>query len=251
MRTGSIYIIRNTENDKVYIGQTTMSVHDRFMAHMKPSTCKKRASYKLYNAINKYGRDKFYVETLENGIPVEQLNEREIALINKYDSYENGYNTTPGGDGRIFNKISDEEEILNLARSGVKAADIAEKYGVNKETIRRELRHLGFRYRPNQKKIVELAKSGLSNKKVAEIMGCDPYTVSRALNRSDSRKHRIPIKCRESFDCEALMNDYYNQMPIQEICDKYNITKTSFYRIKAEKGFATRPQIYKHKIRYH
>ena len=250
MRTGSIYIIRNTVNDKVYIGQTTMTVHERFMAHMKPSTCKKRASYKLYNAINKYGKDKFYAETLEDNVPVGELDQREIEFIDEYDSCKHGYNTTPGGDGRIFNKISDEKKILELAKSGVKASEIAEIYGVHKETVRRTLRHLGFWYRPDQKKIVNMSKSGMSNKEIANKIGCDPYTVCRALNRADCRKHRIPIKCRNDFDLESLKSDYYNQMPIQDICDKYNITKTSFYRIKKENELATRPQIYKHKVRY-
>jgi len=40
MRTGSIYIIKNTINDKVYIGQTTMTVHERFMSHKKPCVLK-------------------------------------------------------------------------------------------------------------------------------------------------------------------------------------------------------------------
>ena len=51
MKVGSIYIIKNKINDKVYIGQTTMTVHERFMVHLKPSTQKIRRNYKLYNAI--------------------------------------------------------------------------------------------------------------------------------------------------------------------------------------------------------
>ena len=72
-QTGSIYIIRNTINDKVYIGQTTMTVMERFKNHLKPSTCKQRSTYKLYNAMNKYGKENFYVETLESNIPVGEL----------------------------------------------------------------------------------------------------------------------------------------------------------------------------------
>jgi len=32
---------------------------------------------KFYRAIRKYGEDKFYVELLEENIPIEKLNERE------------------------------------------------------------------------------------------------------------------------------------------------------------------------------
>lgn len=65
MRKYSIYIIKNKINSKVYIGQTCQSPHERFMQHMKPSVCKQRGTYKIYNAINKYGKENFYYEVLE------------------------------------------------------------------------------------------------------------------------------------------------------------------------------------------
>lgn len=246
MRTGSIYIIKNTINDKVYIGQTTMSVHERFMTHMKPSAHKRRKTSKLYNAVNKYGRDIFYVETLEENIPIEELDEKEIKYIEKYDSFKNGYNSTTGGDGRIINKIEDEKEVLRLAKNGKTMAEIAKIFNVDKMTIQRLLRHLNFYYRPDQNKIIELAKSGLSNRKIAEIIGCHVHTVSRALNRKNCRKRRVPIRCRD-INYDELKADYYNQMTIDDICEKYDISKTTFYRVKKEQNIASRPQIYKSK----
>lgn len=248
-RTGSIYIIRNTVNDKVYIGQTTMTVHERFMAHLKPSTCKAKAGYKLYNAMKKHGNDKFYVETIEDGVPLDKLDEREIELIAEYDSFNNGYNSTPGGDGRIFNKINNEEELLELAKGGMSTKKLAERYGVNKATVIRTLHHLDFYYRPDQSKIVELANSGMTYDEVADAMNCDRVTVQRALHRKGQRRYNRKVSSRESFDYDALVSDYNNQVPIQELCEKYGITKTTFYRIKGQLGIETRPQIYKHKIR--
>ena len=34
-RKGFVYIIRNTVNDKVYIGQTTQSIEERFKQHLR------------------------------------------------------------------------------------------------------------------------------------------------------------------------------------------------------------------------
>lgn len=251
MVTGSIYIIRNTVNDKVYIGQTTMTVEERFNSHKKPSTEKQKKNYKIYNAMRKYGRDKFYVETLETGISADKLDEREIEYIAQYDSFRNGYNSTPGGDGRILNKINCEDELLSLAKNGVSADELATRYGVNKATIFRTLHKCGFYYRTDHKEILDLAKSGLKNKEIAKILHCNEATVSRALKNGGKRKHRVPINARESFDYDALISDYYSQIPMKELCDKYGITKTSFYRIKEKIGFETRPQIYKHKTRYY
>ena len=157
MKVGSIYIIKNKINDKVYIGQTTMTVHERFMVHLKPSTQKIRRNYKLYNAISKYGRKNFYVETLENNVPINELNEREIYYIALYNSYYNGYNSTKGGDGRIINKIENEDILLSLAKSGIVAEDIAKHLNVNKATVFRTLHKLGFYYHANQNQIVRLS----------------------------------------------------------------------------------------------
>ena len=46
-----------------------MAVKDRIAAHFKPSVAKLRGTYKLYNAINKYGKENFYYEILEENIP--------------------------------------------------------------------------------------------------------------------------------------------------------------------------------------
>ena len=50
---GSIYIIKNKINDKVYIGQTTQAVDERFKQHCKPSE-HKRHKYTLYRAMTKF-----------------------------------------------------------------------------------------------------------------------------------------------------------------------------------------------------
>ena len=48
-------------------------------------------------AIKKYGKDAFTFEILEECIP-EQLNERESYWIKYYDTVNNGYNCSEGGD---------------------------------------------------------------------------------------------------------------------------------------------------------
>ncbi len=83
MGTGYIYIIRNTKNDKVYIGQTTLTPQERFSQHMKDSTLKYKGNIEFYIAVKEIGKEKFYVETLECEVPVEKLDEREIFYIEK------------------------------------------------------------------------------------------------------------------------------------------------------------------------
>lgn len=221
-----------------------MTVHERFMNHMKPSTHKKRSSYKIYNAINKYGAENFYVETLEENIPLDKLDEKEIEYIAEYDSYNNGYNSTPGGDGRIINKLNNEDELLKLAKDGASPEELSIIFDVNKATIFRTCHKLGFYFRVDQNEIIELYECGYTNPQIAEILGCHPATVSRALKRTGKRRRRLPLDKRDNFDYNSLFTDYYNQMPMDDICKKYDISKTVFQRCRKDHGIKPREQIY-------
>lgn len=60
---GYIYKIYNDINNKVYIGQTSKTVEDRFKEHIKQA--KNGTPYHLYNAMRKYGIEHFFVEEIE------------------------------------------------------------------------------------------------------------------------------------------------------------------------------------------
>ena len=80
---GRIYIIRNTINNKVYIGQTISSINLRFRNHL--SAARNGGDYIIGKAIRKYGESNFYVELLEECL-VEELNEREKYWISYYNA---------------------------------------------------------------------------------------------------------------------------------------------------------------------
>lgn len=92
-----IYIIKNTVNDKCYIGQS-VDYKTRFRKHCEVA---KRNNFKyksyLYNAMNELGIEHFYVELLES--QVENYNERERFYIKEFNTLRpNGYNLAAGGD---------------------------------------------------------------------------------------------------------------------------------------------------------
>lgn len=98
---GYIYKIINTVNDKIYIGQTTTTIEKRFRDH-KGSV--KNGKYDLYRDMRKYGIDCFDIIEIDNtnaetlNALIDKLNVLEINYIEKYDSFNNGYNNTIGGD---------------------------------------------------------------------------------------------------------------------------------------------------------
>ena len=67
---GQIYIIKNNINDKVYIGQTIQDYKRRWHGHKHES---KSIDRPLYRAMRKYGYDNFWVELIEDNIPVDQV----------------------------------------------------------------------------------------------------------------------------------------------------------------------------------
>ena len=96
---GYIYHITNDVNNKKYIGKTINLLH-RLQDHFSRLEKNQHHSHKLQRAVNKYGIEHFKVSYEEVEIKnEEELNLLEILEIQKYDSYNNGYNETLGGDG--------------------------------------------------------------------------------------------------------------------------------------------------------
>ena len=95
---GCIYLIRNTVNDKCYVGQTRFDA----MKTRIPKHFSGNGSKLLKRAIDKYGEDAFTIEILHDGIIPEFLDTLEIEAIAKYNTLvPNGYNLTAGGEGGI------------------------------------------------------------------------------------------------------------------------------------------------------
>ena len=89
---GIIYKI-TSPSGKVYVGQTTKGFEKRIRQHKsKTSNCTA-----LKNAINKYG-DEMKYEIIEEDVPQEHLDEREIYWIKELNSIApSGYNLNSGG----------------------------------------------------------------------------------------------------------------------------------------------------------
>lgn len=97
MKLGRIYKITNTNNGKVYIGQTVQCIRKRWYDHVSQAKSSKCKSGHFQRAILKYGREIFKVELLEDNIPKYLLDAREAYYITEFASYLNGYNSTSGG----------------------------------------------------------------------------------------------------------------------------------------------------------
>lgn len=186
---GFIYIIRNTINNKVYIGQTRVSIELRWKEHLRHA---KTGDQVINRAMNKYGVDKFYIETLEI-CDLDVIDQREIYYIELYDATNKslGYNVSIGGNTPRFKReeldiptlvFLYEEELFSSSR-------IAEKFGVSRYIIESTLKNTGVKLRDrhvsatrfnriSKETIIEALGDSRSMREAARFVGV-PYTTFR------------------------------------------------------------------------
>lgn len=118
-RKGIIYKI-TSPSGKVYVGQTIKKFNDRISQHKsKTSNCTL-----VKRAIDKY-KDQMKYEIIDENIPLEQLDEREIYWIKELNSLApNGYNCNSGGDAQrnlsqeTRDKMRDRVNKAKIERDG-------------------------------------------------------------------------------------------------------------------------------------
>lgn len=123
MRQSGIYKITNKINGKSYIGKT-VDLHKRTVTHLWRLENGTHPNPHLQRAFDKYGKNNFGFEVLER-CREEDLNDKEMAYIKKYDSFGTGYNLTAGGDGAVGRKLKEETKAkisqANTGRKNTKA----------------------------------------------------------------------------------------------------------------------------------
>lgn len=202
---GSIYIIKNNINNKVYIGQTINKVSYRFKTHVYYAVRGK--DYVIGKAMRKYGVNNFFYEILEK-CSIEELNKREIYWISKYNSTNPkfGYNVSIGGNKVSFRKLDDNEvlELFNLGNSAYiiateilhtsvsKVSNILRRYkieyGISKQRLKKE----------KEEEIINYYKAGYGCRKIAKITSLNKTTILKVLHRNDiqirSVKERMNLR---------------------------------------------------------
>ena len=188
---GFIYKITNTINSKSYIGQTIQNVRERFYQHCATKCSKAVSNMAIHRAIKKYGKSNFTVEVIEE-IDSANLNDRERYWIKYYNSYNNGYNSTKGGqDGCKSFKDLDVESIIKEYNTGKSLRTLGTIFKVDKQTIKDLLiRHnVELRttrtYKLSQKdrdKVLEDFASGLSRKEIMIKWNISKSYLSQLIN---------------------------------------------------------------------
>ena len=188
---GFIYKITNTINGKFYIGQTIQNVKERFYQHCATKCSKAVSNMAIHRAIKKYGKSNFTVEVIEE-IDSANLNDRERYWIKCYNSYNNGYNSTKGGqDGCKSFKDLDIESIIKEYNTGKSLRTLGTIFKVDKQTIKDLLvrNNINLRttrtYKLSQKDREDIIKDlslGLSRKEIISKWHISKAYLSQLIN---------------------------------------------------------------------
>jgi hypothetical protein len=120
-----IYKITNKINGKSYIGLSS-NIEERFKKHRQM-----QGEKVLYSAFQKYGIENFDFSIIEL-CSSDLLSEREKYWIAYYDTYNNGYNATLGGEGNC--RINHQDVIQDFLKTG-SCKETADNLGITPHTV--------------------------------------------------------------------------------------------------------------------
>jgi hypothetical protein len=211
--------------NKVYIGYTNSNkgLERRKYEHYRNAF--NGGSTKFYNALNKYP-ESFEWECLFEVNSHKEAKELEIKMIQEYNSYKSGYNSTIGGDGgdlskhreykRTFVEDDIQKDIIEMYTNGIGKAEIRRKYPeltinmITKILERNEIPVLPPINQRNKKQPKKLNTSYVGNKN-------SQYIVF------------------DKDQIESMISEYKNKkLTKKQICEKYKITYKVLRRIFLE-----------------
>ena len=128
----TIYVITNKNNGKLYVGQTSKTIEERFKKHLQDSLCEVKKHRMLYEAIREYGEDSFMIKEIEK-CDESIADSREQFWIKQFQSFgQNGYNATIGG--RAY-KPYYYETIAECLREGKGTREIVAEIGCCRDLV--------------------------------------------------------------------------------------------------------------------
>lgn len=109
---GIIYKVTRKSNGKTYIGQTVRSLDERIAEHIRKSNSA------VGKALNKYGKESFNIEIIDEANNIDELNKREIEWIQYYGCVSPfGYNLCYGGGNTIgYNHTKESRKLMSEKR---------------------------------------------------------------------------------------------------------------------------------------
>ena len=206
---GTIYMVRNKVNNKIYFGQTTRSFKERYGGSIRNTKNKH-----LRNAIEKYGLDNFeVVEEFDVAFSKEELDELEKLYIGIYDTTNSdfGYNKMSGGyngkpNDEIKKALSERQKgELNWNYGKKTPQDVKHKFS---DTLKE--RYKVLKHHSKGKKLTEEHR--------AKLAQAQSQRDQVGINNSHARAVYSPTLKRK-FDTVKQAEEYIGKQGIGKCCN--------------------------------
>ena len=223
-----IYSITNVVTGDMYIGQTIQDFEKRWKSHISALNRGNHDNEYLQRSWNKYGEDAFKFKAIHYCDELDILNDLEKYYIKKYDTYNNGFNMTEGGD-YFLNEIPEEirkKRLENLKKVNRERSDYTEHQIAKVKEMLSVLENNPI----SIKKISKL--TGVRENIIYSIKNLDSWIDVRS-DLNEKIKQLNFIECRNKKIIEDLYSYNYS---LEELCNKYNLAENSirtiFYKEK-------------------
>ena len=176
-KTGIIYKASCVITNKVYIGLTTKKLNKRREVHWNGAFIKDKNEKfifqaKFARAIRKYPNESDWKwEILYENVPCALLCYMEKWIICIHDSYNNGYNSTLGGDGGVGHHKT-RETIEKLSRSikiAMQNPELRKKLSDGKKGDKNPMFNIGQKHPMFGKKHTEAAREKMSKVHLGQV----------------------------------------------------------------------------------
>jgi group I intron endonuclease len=216
---GYIYMLIDKRNGKKYVGKHNGKKTDYWSSGLVPNRIAK-----------KHGKEIFERIILEDNLSDDQLNEKEIFHIEKENSFNEGYNSTIGGEGGnhwVHLKTEEELKAISRIKSEKLTGRVFSEETKKKMSESAKVKIFSQEHKDNIGKAVKL-RGGYSHKdetklKLSKIMsGRKNEIQSEFMSINNPKAQKVSIEGVE-----------YNT--IKEACEKLNIHRSTIkYRLNSE-----------------
>lgn len=250
-------MIENKINNKKYIGQT-VDFEKRIDRHYHKLKGNRHDNEHLQNSFNKYGANVFRIILLEDEVDKEDLDEREIYYINKFNTYKGkGYNMTSGGDSVEFtdevvkkikeSKVGDKnpnygKTLEEMHKEGCKCSfcDHSQISGENNKFAKISIdegKEIFNKYHNEGVKVKELSKIyPLSRNTISKIIYCNHYSTRDLSYDGLKGTYKVTKELGEE-----IYKEYKNTNKSQyELADMYNLHRSTIQKIVTGNHWTTK-----------
>ena len=232
-----IYSITNVVTGDMYIGQTIQDFEKRWKSHISALNRGNHDNEYLQRSWNKYGEDAFKFKAIHYCDELDILNDLEKYYIKKYDTYNNGFNMTEGGD-YFLNEIPEEirkKRLENLKKVTRERSDYTEPQIAKVKELLSKLENSPI----SIKKISKL--TGVRENIIYSIKNLDSWIDVRS-DLNEKIKQLNFIECRNKKIIEDLYSYNYS---LEELCNKYNLAENSIRTIFYKEKIKDHSKIFK------